>query len=62
MSNLEDLQAELARQNAALETANTTLAELGDVQIQIPEELLTQLDDACTPQASVTTYNAGLRA
>src|ERR1035437_7132445 len=37
--NLDDLQAELARQNAALETANTALAEMGDVQIQIPEEL-----------------------
>ena len=60
--NLEDLQAELARQDAALETAHTALAAMGDVQIQIPEELLTQLDDACTPQTSVTTHHPGLRA
>ena len=60
--HLEDLQTELARQNAALEEAKTALAQLGDVQLHVPEELLTQLDDACTPQTSATTYNAGLRA
>lgn len=60
--NLEDLKAELARQDTALEDAKTAVAQLGDVQLQIPEELLAQLDDACTPQTSVTTYHAGLRA
>ena len=62
MNNLEDLQAELARQNTALEAANTALTEMGDVRFQIPEEQLAQLDDACTVQASVVPYNAGLRA
>ena len=62
MNNLEDLQAELARQNTALEAANTALTEMGDVRFQIPEEQLAQLDDACAVQTSVIPYNPGLRA
>lgn len=62
MNNLEELEAELARQNTALEAANTALGEMGNVRFQIPEEQLAQLDDACAVQTSVIPYNPGLRA
>jgi hypothetical protein len=62
-SLLAAIESELARQDAALEEARATLASFGDCEIHIAEEILQQLDDACTVRAvgPVADFNYGLR-
>lgn len=56
---LEALREQLRTQNEALDEAKQTLAAMGDVQFQIPSELLEQLDDACMVQASGRVIQEG---
>lgn len=63
--NLQEIQAELGRQDEALATAMKTLESFGDVQFQIPAEALRELEDACTVHTStcsLTPYLNGVRA
>ena len=64
--NLDDLQAELARQDEALATAMNELKDLGDVQIQLPAAVLSEIDETCTVHASAGSLNpnylTGVRA
>jgi len=53
MKTLEDIKAALESQDAALSNAKQQLAQMGDVQFQIPQELLEQIDDACTTHTSI---------
>ncbi|CAN5677645.1 hypothetical protein BH09MYX1_BH09MYX1_61120 [soil metagenome] len=55
--NLDDIQAELARQDQALATAMNDLNQLGDVQIQMPAETLRDLDDACTVRTTSSSLD-----
>ena len=61
---LDELHAELARQDEALATAMNELRNLGDVQIQMPEAVLREIDETCTVHVSSPTpnYLTGLRA
>ena len=61
---LAELQAELARQDEALATAMRAVEELGDVDIRIAAEALREIEDACTPRASVISQPlyVGIRA
>jgi hypothetical protein len=43
---------ELERQNAQFEAAMKTLESLGNVGIDIPDETLRAIDEACTPRVS----------
>jgi hypothetical protein len=64
--NLDRIHAELEQQNQALETAMKQLQNLGDVQIQLPEAVLRELDEACTVHATAGTLDlnhlTGVRA
>lgn len=64
--NLEQMQAELEQQNEALGAAMKQLQNLGDVQIQLPEAVLRELDDACTVRATAGSLDlshlTGVRA
>ena len=62
MDELERLRAELATQDEALATAKEHLAEMGEVQFQMPKELLDQLDDACMVHASGTIQLGAVKA
>jgi hypothetical protein len=57
-------EEELARQNAQLESAMKSLAEMGEAGIAIPEEALRALDAACEVRiAAPSTFNhPGIRA
>lgn len=61
---LDEIHAELARQDEALATAMNEIRNLGDVQIQMPEAVLREIDEACTVHASPLNpnYVNGLRA
>ncbi len=59
---IEELQSELRAQDEALAAAKEQLAAFGDIQFQMPTELLEQLDDACIAQASPTIQLGAVRA
>lgn len=46
---LTAMQAELERQDRALEEATKQLESLGDVPLAIPPAFLEELDELCTP-------------
>ena len=52
---LEQLKTELARQDAALAEARQQLESLGDVQLDVPQEWLRDLEQACTPAGIIPT-------
>jgi hypothetical protein len=62
MKTLDELKAALESQDAALSNAKRQLADMGDVQFHIPQELLQQLDDACTVHTSNTIQLCAVRA
>lgn len=50
---LTALQQELARQDAALDHAREEIESLGDHPIDVPQEWLQAIEDACAPQVIV---------
>jgi hypothetical protein len=50
---LTALREELARQDAALHHARQEIETFGDHSIDVPEEWLRAIEDACTPQVVI---------
>ena len=50
---LAALRMELARQDAALEEARQQAEALAGAPIEVPEEWLREVDDACTPKGMI---------
>lgn len=59
---IEELAAEMREQDEALKSAKEQLAAMGEVQFQMPKELLEQLDDTCAVHASNTIQLCAVRA
>jgi len=52
---LAEIKKELARQEAQFAAAAKQLQELGgNVQFHIPQEMLQEIEEACTPRVSST--------
>jgi hypothetical protein len=60
---LSALGVEIERQNAAFAEVKAALSALGDREFAVPQTLLDELDELCTPRPrAVTTTIFGLRA
>jgi hypothetical protein len=59
---LAALQAELDQQNEALEAAAEHMAAMGDVELEVPREVLEQVDEACRVRVSGAVNLVALRA
>lgn len=60
---LAALHADIARQDSELELARQQLEGIGDQRVEVPEDFLRALEDACAPAATTpAAIVIGIRA
>ena len=62
MTPLEVMMTELVMQDTTLEAEIARLANLGDQPLRISDDLLSQLDDACTLHNFISVPNGAVMA
>ena len=59
---LTELRMELARQDQAFDNARQQIEVLADLPVEVPEEWLREIEDACVSRVASTAIVVGIRA